>query len=231
MAAVSVLSPPGVDPADPTDTAPTAGAAAVDRPGRLPGDRRTLVPPMPSAGLHGWIGPLLVTLLAGVLRFAHLGRPDKVVFDETYYVKDALALLRFGYERDAVKGADDTLLAQRGAWDQLDIFGDSPSFVVHPPVGKWVIGLGEWAFGVTPFGWRFAVAVVGTLTVLVLARAVRRLTRSDVVGTLAGLLLALDGLHIVMSRTALLDGTLAFFVVLSFALLLLDRDWARRRAD
>ena len=187
--------------------------------------------PMPSGGLRGWIGPLLVTVLAGVLRFVNLGRPDAIIFDETYYVKDALALLRFGYERQAVDGADDMILAQDAAWNQLDIFKDAPSFVVHPPLGKWVIAAGEWAFGVIPFGWRFGVAVLGTLSVLMTARIIRRLTRSDLVGTVAGLLVALDGLHIVMSRTALLDMTLMFFVLAAFGFLLLDRDAVRRRAD
>ena len=166
-----------------------------------------------------------------MLRFVNLGRPDAIIFDETYYVKDALALLRFGYERQAVDGADDKILAQDAAWNQLDIFKDAPSFVVHPPLGKWVIAAGEWAFGVTPFGWRFGVAVLGTLSVLMTARIIRRLTRSDLVGTVAGLLVALDGLHIVMSRTALLDMTLMFFVLAAFGFLLLDRDAVRRRAD
>lgn len=186
---------------------------------------------MPSRGLRGWIGPLLVTVLAGVLRFVDLGRPHAIIFDETYYVKDALALLRFGYEQQAVEGADELILEQDAPWDQLDIFTDSAAFVVHPPVGKWVIATGEWAFGVVPFGWRFGVAVLGTLSVLMAARIIRRLTRSDVVGTIAGLLVALDGLHIVMSRSALLDMTLMFLVLAAFGFLLLDRDAARRRAE
>ena len=94
-----------------------------------------------------------------------------------------------------------------------------------------MIAAGEWAFGVVPFGWRFGVAVLGTLSVLMTARIIRRLTRSDLIGTVAGLLVALDGLHIVMSRTALLDMTLMFFILAAFGFLLLDRDAVRRRAD
>jgi dolichyl-phosphate-mannose--protein O-mannosyl transferase len=191
----------------------------------------SLFRPMPSSGRRGWIGPLVVTAVAALLRFVHLGRPDAIAFDETYYVKDALALLRFGYEREAVEDANDIILRSDAAWDQLDIFTDKASFVVHPPLGKWVIATGEWAFGVTPFGWRFAVALVGTLSVLMTARIIRRLTRSDVVGTVAGLLVALDGIHIVMSRTALLDIVLMALVLGAFGLLLIDRDAVRRRLD
>ena len=186
---------------------------------------------MPSSGLRGWLGPLLVTVVAGLLRFVNLGRPDALSFDETYYVKDALALLQSGYEREAIEKANDLILAMDGRWDHLDIFKDKASFVVHPPLGKWAIAVGEWAFGVTPFGWRFMMAVLGTLSVLMLARIIRRLTRSDLIGTVAGLLLALDGLHIVMSRTALLDTTLMFLVLAAFGLLLIDRDRVRRRID
>ena len=169
-------------------------------------------------------GPLLVTAFAAVLRFWNLGQPRVFSFDETYYAKDALSLWRFHYEQSTVPNANDMILA-----GNTDVFTGKASFIVHPPVGKWVIALGERVFGVTPFGWRFVPAVLGTLTVLMLCRIVRRMTRSTLLGCLAGLLLAVDGLSIVLSRTALLDGTLAFFVLAAFGVLLVDRDRARRR--
>ena len=92
--------------------------------------------------------------------------------------------------------------------------------MVHPPVGKWVIGLGERLFGFNPFGWRFMVALLGTLSVLMLCRIGRRLFRSTFLGCLAGALMAVDGLHFVMSRTALLDLVLMFFVLAAFGCLL-----------
>ena len=33
--------------------------------------------------------------------------------------------------------------------------------VVHPDVGKWLIGAGEQVFGFDPLGWRVASAVAG----------------------------------------------------------------------
>jgi dolichyl-phosphate-mannose--protein O-mannosyl transferase len=188
-----------------------------------------LSPAMPSDRAVGWIVSLGITVLAGALRFADLARPKAVVFDETYYMKDAFSLLRWGYERSFVDGANDKILASDGNWRTLDVFADNPSFVVHPPVGKWTIALGEYAFGLTPFGWRFSVAVLGTLAVLITVRVTRRLTRSTLIGAIAGLLLAIDGMAISMSRTALLDGTLMFWVLVGFACILLDRDRTRRR--
>ena len=188
-----------------------------------------LTPAMPSSGWRSWIGPLLVTAVAGVLRLWNLGFPHAINFDETYYPKDALALLRFGVERAMVDGANETLLASDGNWRTLEIFKPEGAFVVHPPLGKWTIAAGEFIFGATPFGWRFAVAVLGTLAVLVTARIVRRMTRSDLIGTLAGLLLALEGMHIVLSRTGLLDGILGFWILIAFACLVMDRDHVRAR--
>ncbi|MFP1629999.1 dolichyl-phosphate-mannose--protein mannosyltransferase [Streptomyces sp. 5K101] len=172
-----------------------------------------------------WGGPVLVALLAGALRFWNLGKPHAVIFDETYYAKDAWALINQGYEASWPKDVDKTILRDGSSVP----VPDDPGYVVHPPVGKWVIGLGEKLFDFTPFGWRFMVAVLGTLSVLMLCRIGRRLFRSTFLGCLAGLLLAVDGLHFVMSRTALLDLVLMFFVLAAFGALLADRDRSRRR--
>lgn len=172
-----------------------------------------------------WLGPLLVTLLAGGLRFWHLGSPKAVIFDETYYAKDAWALVHRGFEVNWDKNANSAILSSGG---HVPIPGDA-AYVVHPPVGKYVIGLGELLFGFDPFGWRFMTAVLGTLSVLMLCRIGRRLFRSTFLGCLAGALMAVDGLHFVMSRTALLDGVLMFFVLAAFGALVADRDWARAR--
>ncbi|MDT0437971.1 MULTISPECIES: dolichyl-phosphate-mannose--protein mannosyltransferase [Streptomyces] len=173
----------------------------------------------------GWGGPLVVTLVAGVMRFWNLGSPKAVIFDETYYAKDAWALVHRGFEVDWAKDANDLILSRNG---HVPIPTDA-AYVVHPPVGKYVIGLGELVFGFDPFGWRFMTALLGTLSVLLLCRIGRRLFRSTFLGCLAGALMAVDGLHFVMSRTALLDGVLMFFVLAAFGALVVDRDRARER--
>ncbi|MFD5265551.1 dolichyl-phosphate-mannose--protein mannosyltransferase [Streptomyces sp. NPDC058335] len=173
----------------------------------------------------GWLGPLLVTLVAGVLRFWNLGSPKKVIFDETYYAKDAWALVHRGFEVNWDKNANDLILNSGG---HVTIPTDA-AYVVHPPVGKYVIGLGELIFGFDPFGWRFMTALLGTLSVFLLCRIGRRIFRSTFLGCLAGALMAVDGLHFVMSRTALLDGVLMFFVLATFGCLVVDRDRARAR--
>ncbi len=178
-----------------------------------------------AAAVRGWVTALLVTGIAAVIRFPGLGNPPGLSFDEIYYAKDAYSLWHTGYEQNWSADADAGILA---GTDPAS-FMSGAEYVVHPPLGKWVIGIGEQLFGMDAFGWRFMSAVIGCLSVLVLARMARRLTRSDVLGGLAGLFLAVDGLAIVMSRFALLDVQLAFWILCGVAALLCDRDWARVR--
>ncbi|XRQ11462.1 dolichyl-phosphate-mannose--protein mannosyltransferase [Actinomadura welshii] len=204
-----------------TDLVPAPAVGSRRRPPPL---RDWLAPPIPGSRLLSWLGPLLVTLFAGFLRFDGLGTPKEVVFDETYYAKDALALLEFGWERNTVENADKMLIADPDA----HIWAEGAAFVAHPPFGKWMIAIGEWMFGATPFGWRFVPALVGTLSVLILCRVARRMTGSTLLGCAAGLLLALDGLHFVTSRAALLDIFVMFWILAGFACLVNDRDRSRR---
>jgi dolichyl-phosphate-mannose-protein mannosyltransferase len=55
------------------------------------------------------------------------------------------------------------------------------------------------------------------------------MTGSTVLGCLAGLLLALDGLHFVQSRIAMLDVFLVLWTTSAAACLVADRDWVRTR--
>lgn len=201
---------------------------------QLPPVRRRLLPSSFRSDMAwGWYAPLFVTLFVGIFQFWGLGTPHKITFDETYYAKDAYSLLVKHYASTFV---DDSSTENVNEADQIinsgstkDIFADAPSMVVHPEVGKWMIAFGEWIFGLTPLGWRFSSALVGTLMVLVMCRLVRRLTGSTMLGCVAGLLLGFDALHFVMSRFALLDIFLAFWLLCAAHCLVADRDWARLR--
>ena len=175
----------------------------------------------------GWTSAIAVTLLALFLRLWNLGNPNRFSFDETYYAKDAWSLLHFGYTHNYLDGktADPAILSGH----TLDQWSKGPSMTVHPEVGKWLIALGEKAFGMDPFGWRIASAIIGSLMVLVMCRLARRLTGSTLLGCVAGLLLCFDGLQLVLSRLALLDIFEAFFLLCAVAACVNDRDWLRAR--
>jgi dolichyl-phosphate-mannose-protein mannosyltransferase len=180
----------------------------------------------PTAGLDpvvGWVVALAVGVVAGLLRFLRLDLPAGRVFDEVYYSCDAQNLLRFGVEVATRSDPDDASVAAR-----CEPTGE-PGFIVHPPLGKWAIALGMRLLGEDELGWRAAAALAGTLTVVVLVRLVRRMTGSTVLGAYAGLLLALDGLHLVQSRIAMLDVFLVLWVTAALACLVADRDAVRTR--
>ena len=147
------------------------------------------------------IAPVLIAIASFVLRIFNLGSPKGLVFDEVYYVDGARDLLTYGVE---VNGSD-------------------PEFIVHPPVGKWLIGSGIKLFGDNEFGWRFASALFGTLLILIFARLVHVIFYSPLLTALGASLMALDGLLLVHSRTALLDLFLTFFTLVGVLL------WHRNR--
>jgi dolichyl-phosphate-mannose-protein mannosyltransferase len=227
--AVAVPGLPHLGPAGPAMTAAERIAVL----------RSRLVTPMPDDGLWGWLGPLLVTLFAGITRFYRLSVPHAVIFDETYYAKDAWSILKHGVEWSWVNPYPK---ANPGYVNSQVIAGHFSEhlfqactgtgcgeFVVQPEVGKLLIAAGEALYGLTTVGWRFSSALFGTLAVLVMCRAARRMTRSTLLGCVAGLLLSLDGLEFVLSRTGILDIFLMFFILASFAALLADRDASRAR--
>ena len=181
----------------------------------------------PTDRLWGWLAPGLIALVGGVLRFWTLDRPHALVFDETYYVKQAYSMLRFGVEMrvlDSLKKPDEAFVG-----GNPDVFSTvDGDFVVHPPVGKWVLAAGQWMFGAdSGWGWRFSVALLGTLSILIVGRVARRLFGSTALGCVAAFLLAFEGSHFVMSRTAILDIVVMFFALCGFAALLVDRDRSR----
>ncbi|MEN9687215.1 MAG: hypothetical protein RL381_227 [Actinomycetota bacterium] len=149
------------------------------------------------------IAPVLIALLSFLLRIFDLGRVKGFIFDEVYYVDGARDLLKYGVE----------------------VTGSKPEFIVHPPIGKWLIGLGIKVFGDNGFGWRFATAVAGSAMIILVALIAQRLFRNTTLTALASALMAVDGLALVHSRTALLDNFLALFILLATYLFLTKRYW------
>jgi dolichyl-phosphate-mannose-protein mannosyltransferase len=192
---------------------------------RLIGSVRSWRDYPPSLRLWFWLIPAITAVLGGILRFVRLDTPRNLVFDETYYVKDGYSFLISGYERAWPEKANDSFIAGNPG-----VLLDTPEYVVHPPVGKWMIASGMWLFGPdNPFGWRFGAALTGTLSIFLLALIAQKLLGSLTLGAVAGVLLAIDGHHLVMSRTSLLDIFLMFWVLAAFGALLLDRHDGRRR--
>ena len=150
------------------------------------------------------IAPLLIALFSFLLRIKDLARPRGFVFDEVYYVDGARDLIKYGVE----------------------VTGSQPEFIVHPPLGKWMIALGIRIFGDSEFGWRISSSIVGTLLILLVALIAYKLFYSPLLTAGASLLMALDGLALVHSRTALLDLFLTFFILLATFFWIINKPWA-----
>ena len=105
----------------PADDAPEAGAAAGAPCVPTPVRRRL-------ATLENWLNPYswlvtgVVVAIAAILRLVGLTHPKGYIFDEVYYPTDAWDMLQHGVE-----------------WDEKN---NGPAYVVHPPLGKWLIALG-----------------------------------------------------------------------------------------
>jgi dolichyl-phosphate-mannose--protein O-mannosyl transferase len=168
--------------------------------------RRDRTPPLPADGRLSWILTATLGIASLVSRLWGISYPRDLLFDEAYYPPEARELLTWGFE-----------------------YNRGYSFIVHPPLGKWIIALGEQAFGYNSLGWRFPSAVAGAVAVVVLVRLTRRLTGSTLLGLVAGMLLALDGFSFTLSRIGLLDAFLQVLVLGAVACLVVDRDSVRAR--
>ncbi len=163
------------------------------------------------------------TLLAGFLRFWHLGTPHAFLFDETYYAKDAWSLWHHGYVTGYV---DKRQRQDPGRQPRTGSGPSQPSMIVHPEVGKWLIGLGEHLFGMDPAGWRVASAVVGTLMVDGDGPAGPPAHRVDHARRASpGCCCASTGWSSCSRGMALLDIFVAFFLLCAVSCLVADRDW------
>ena len=149
-----------------------------------------------------------VTLVAGGLRFWGVDEPRRKVFDEVYYGSDGCWYAGEPFKRCGLES-------------------DGESSWVHPPLGKWAIAGGIAAAGNDAFGRRLASAVAGTATIALAGALAFLLWGSALWAGIGALLLAVEHLHFVQSRIAMLDVFLVFFVVLGFTLLV----WDRRRQE
>ncbi|MBM7277253.1 phospholipid carrier-dependent glycosyltransferase [Gordonia rubripertincta] len=193
----------------------TSVPAGVPVPAVVPPTRLGPEVPAPLFGApdrgRGLLVGVVITLIAALTRFWNLSHPtDKgtPVFDEKHYVPQGWQVLT------------------GGNWIE-----DNPAYglVVHPPIGKWMLAASEAAFGYGPLGWRVAPAISGVLIVVLVYCVVRRLTRSTLVGAIAGIFAICDGVLFVQSRMGMLDIFQALFIVAAFAALVADRDQVRER--
>jgi dolichyl-phosphate-mannose--protein O-mannosyl transferase len=142
-----------------------------------------------------------VVLAAALVRLPGLGYPAEEYFDEVYHAKTALQYLR----------------------------GEPPTEWVHPPTAKLLIAVGVALFGYSPWAWRLAPALAGTLLAPVFFLLARRVLATERAALFATLLLLLDGVYLVQSRVAMTNVFAVLFQLLA-ALLVVRAATAERLA-
>lgn len=153
----------------------------------------------PEETKKGWswldLGLVLLWMTLGfVLRYYEVGQPARMYFDEIYYVEAAEKL-----------------------WS-----GQPDPNSVHPPLAKWLIGLGVQAADQLmpastpqPLKWRLGSVVAGTLCVgVTYALALLLFSHQRVAASVAAFVIATEHLHLASSRIAMLDPFLALFCLL-----------------
>ena len=144
--------------------------------------------------IRDFLNVTLLMALATLLRAWNIDFPSKKFFDEIYYVDAAQKLWAGGLDPNSV----------------------------HPPLAKWLIGLGIWIsepiFGsniTEEFGWRLGSLIAGVLMVgATYGLSLTLFNYNRLAASFAGLFIATEHLHITMSRVTMLDPYLALFCLL-----------------
>ena len=103
-----------------------------------------------------WPIHVAIVVLAFILRAWDVGNPKALVFDEAYYVRQAYSMISHGVEMRINPDLGDKSIEM---WNggNVDVFTNTGAFVVHPPLGKWLIAVGQMVGGVqNPWSWRIA---------------------------------------------------------------------------
>ena len=108
----------------------------------------------------------------------------------------------------------DEIYHARTAYEHLH--GQAPYETTHPPLGKLLMSVGIAIFGMTPFGWRFAGALIGVLMLPALYLLALQLTHKRSVATVSMLAFSLDLMHYAQTRIATIDSFPVFFILLSY---------------
>ena len=133
----------------------------------------------------------LIALIGLAMFLWRITDPAKLDFDETHYVPAVRVLLDFAGQ-------------------------PNPE---HPPLAKYLIGIGMSIWGDNPFGWRIMSALFGALLVFAGVMAARWLFLSRPAAIMTGVLLLCSQTLFVLARIAMLDIFMATFLMLAFWML------------
>lgn len=144
----------------------------------------------------------VIGLLAAFTRFLGLTEPTSSgtpVFDEKHYVPQGWDMVR------------DRFNPVLGGIESNPAYG----LVVHPPLGKQLLAMGETVFGYTPLGWRIMTALFGVAVIVFTFLLARRVSQSTSIAVLAGVIALCDGVLLVSAKFGMLDVFQVLFIVMA----------------
>jgi dolichyl-phosphate-mannose-protein mannosyltransferase len=150
-----------------------------------------------------WQSILLICILlfSAITRFARLSVPPDYYFDEVYHVVTAKLMAHndpSAYEWWHPAPEPNTAID----W-------------LHPPLAKLTQAASMIMLGENSFGWRFSSAAFGIGVIALTYALSRKLRFSESISLLAAGLASLDGLLLTMSRIAMNDIHVTFFILLT----------------
>lgn len=145
---------------------------------------------------------VLILLWAGVTRLYRLNYPTSYYFDEVYHASTAKLIARNN--------------PQAYQWWNPPPEPDTAIDWLHPPLAKLTQALSIKIWGAKSLGWRFSSAIFGIGLIYLIYLFTTQLGFSKETALLAAGLASLDGLLLTMSRIAMNDIHVTFFILLSW---------------
>lgn len=144
---------------------------------------------------------LLIVAFTFFTRMYRLHIPEEYMFDEVYHAVTAKLMV------------DGDMRAYE--WHNPPPEPNTAVDWLHPPYAKLTQAASMAIFGKNSFGWRFSSVIFGCLVVLVTAKIAEALFKNKQLALLSAFLVSLDGLLFTMSRIAMNDVHVTFFILLS----------------
>ncbi len=135
-----------------------------------------------------------------------MGEREKILLDEQGTVPTEYSYMNSSYF--------DEVYFPRTAYEQLH---NLPIYeYTHPPLGKLIMSIPMSFLGVTPFAYRLMGNIAGIFMILVMYAIAKELFKDAKYGLFAASIMALDGMHFVLTRIGTVDSFLLLFCLTSF---------------
>lgn len=135
-----------------------------------------------------------------------MGDEEKILIDEQDTVPTKISYMNGSYF--------DEVYFPRTVYEGLH---DLPIYeYTHPPLGKLIMSIPVYFFGLTPFAYRLMGNIAGILMILVIYAIAKTLFKEEKYALFAAAIMALDGMHFVQTRIGTVDSFLVLFSLTSF---------------